>query len=268
MTEKQVASSAFWFGIIFYAIKMRYKNYLYQDILFYSAFGLIVLSALFVTIYIKQWKNFFNFFVGGLAFFTLITGILLAAYYTLNDSSEVLIEGLIRLIIALLFIWKIQADIRGMKLSIVYRKKKHGWLYNLLYGILFPPRETYRIIKIMIFIGISYYFIISGLFYISQINHNIPFLNKTEQISLNLLFVGIQTPAMMASRANISKAFSNYLQNSEWFSDMNQSTPIFREMDIEDLSYSDIRADGKHMWLTVLLILILQAFQPDIRVLL
>ena len=148
---------------------------------------------------------------------------------------------------------------------------KRSKVAQFLYGVIFPPKEFFRLLKFVILIVVSFYFVMSGLNILEQQEVNIYFLEETEKISVNLLFLGIQTPMMMASRASVSRTFSDYIKNLDWLQNSmyssTRTSPTGSLRTIyasKEISYSSINSNGKHLWFSVLLIIILQAFEKQI----
>ncbi|MDH5403762.1 MAG: hypothetical protein OEY49_14795, partial [Candidatus Heimdallarchaeota archaeon] len=71
-------------------------------------------------------------------------------------------------------------------------------------------------------------------------------------------------------RASVSRTFSEYLKNLDWLENSmyNNRTNVnssYREiLASSEISYDSINSNGKHLWISVLLIIILQAFETQI----
>jgi hypothetical protein len=232
---------------------------------------LIILSALYTFSYINQLKIFYSPLVGGIAFASTNLGILLAGTRGLGNDSFPVMDALSRIVLALFTVWKLSSDMRHLRLEINPYKVKRSKFSKYLYGILFPPKEFLRLLKVIVLIFVAYYFVMSGLNILEGENVDSSYLEKTEQISVNLLFLGIQTPMMMASRASVSKTFSDYLENLNWLEDsmvgyrsMNVNDSYRQILNSSEISYDSINSNGKHLWISVLLLVILQAFEKQI----
>ncbi|MHA2249926.1 MAG: hypothetical protein ACXAD7_06170 [Candidatus Kariarchaeaceae archaeon] len=269
--ETHVANSALFFGISYFMIKMQYAEIFHQNIVEISTYLLIFFGTLFTFAFINHYRIFFGVLVGGIAFSSINLGIILAGTRGLSSMDFEVIDGLTRIVLAILIIWKLNSDMRNLKLDINPHSTNRSNIFGAFYGIIFPPRELLRILKILIFIVFSFYLVLSGLTMINGTPVDLDFLNKTEKIGVNLLFIGIQTPMMMSSRASISKTFSTYLKNVEWaeFCLLDHSTGIVNDryskiLNSSEISYDSINSNGKHLWISVFLIILLQAFQSQI----
>lgn len=268
--EKNITSSAFYFSLLFYILKLNYPSEFNNNIIEISTYLMIITTALFIFIYVNQLKLFYSASIGIVTFATLNLGVILAGTRGLSNDSPQVIDGLIRIVVAVFIIWKLSADMRNLKLQIDPFPPERSSIASALYGILYPPRELMRLIKVVLYILLSFYLISTGLNEINSMDVNVAFLNSTERISINVLFFGIQTPMMMASRASVSKTFSEYIKNLEWiesaFSEDQSSLSLSYQqiLNAEEISYDSINSNGKHLWLTVLLVLLLQAFEQQI----
>jgi hypothetical protein len=231
----------------------------------------MVSASLAIVVLLNGWKLFFSFTIGLLAFATVNLGILTAGTYGLNNNTLEVIEGLNRLILALLIIWKISAEMRHLKLDINPQRVERSLIKRSLYGIIYPIPEFFRLLKILIYVVAGFYFVVSGLKIISFESVNFQFFLQTERLGTNLIFLGIQTPMMMASRASVSRTFSDYIRNMQWAETSLlvgatvQVSRAYRDLlSATEISYDSVNSNGKHLWLTVLLILVLQAFQEPI----
>lgn len=269
--ETHVANSALFFSIMFYLSKLRYKAYFDDYYLEFSIYLLVIMSALFTFTYVNHLKLFYSTLVGGMAFASINLGIVLGGTRGLGNSDPLVIDGLSRIVIATFTVWKLSADMRHLTLQIDPYTVKRSRITQFLYGVLFPPKEFFRLLKFVILIVVSFYFVMSGLNILEQQEVNIYFLEETEKISVNLLFLGIQTPMMMASRASVSRTFSDYIKNLDWLqnsmyaSTSSDVSSTFRNLSSsKEISFSSINSNGKHLWFSVLLIVILQAFEKQI----
>lgn len=269
--ETHVANSALFFSLIFYFSKLRYKGYFDDYYLEFSIYLLVLVSALFTFSYVNQLKAFYSTLVGGLAFASINLGIVLGGTRGLGNTDPLVIDGLSRIVIATFTVWKLSADMRRLTLQIDPYTVKRSRISQFFYGVIFPPKEFFRLLKFVILIVVSFYFVMSGLNILEQQDVDLYFLKETEKISVNLLFLGIQTPMMMASRASVSRTFSDYIKNLDWLQNSmyvsagSEISSTFRNLSSsKEISYSSINSNGKHLWFSVLLIVILQAFEKQI----
>ncbi len=266
--ETHVANSALIFSLMFYFSKLRYKAYFDDYYLEFSIYLLVIMSALFTFSYVNHLKLFYSTLVGGMAFACINVGIVLGGTRGLGNTDPLVIDGLSRIVIATFTVWKLSADMRHLTLQIDPYTIKRSRISQLLYGVIFPPKEFFRLLKFVVLIVISFYFVMSGLNILEQQDVNLYFLEETEKISVNLLFLGIQTPMMMASRASVSRTFSDYIKNLDWLQNSmyasagSEISSTFRNLSTsKEISFSSINSNGKHLWFSVLLIVVLQAFE-------
>ncbi|MCE7736869.1 MAG: hypothetical protein GPJ54_18440, partial [Candidatus Heimdallarchaeota archaeon] len=198
-------------------------------------------------------------------------GVVLAGTRGLENSNPIVIDGLSRIVIAVFTIWKLSSDMRNLTLQIDPYTIKRSRIVQFFYGILFPPKELFRLLKFVVLVVIAFYFVMSGLNLLEQQDVNLYYLEETEKLSVNLLFLGIQTPMMMASRANVSKTFSDYLKNLDWLQNSMYSTSrsgagLAQSTNYasKEISFSSINSNGKHLWFSVFLLILLQAFEKQI----
>lgn len=267
--EKQVTAWAFGYAVVFYVGKRLNDPIFTTHIFEISTYALIFVSTLFILASINNLKLLYGPLVGLIAFNTVYLGVLLAATKGLGSTSFPVIEGLSRVVVALCATWKLSSDMRNLSLKIDPFHHERSKVRNIFYGILFPPREFARLIKVLGFVVFSFYLIFSGLDLLSQAPVDLLFFKQTEKLSLNIVFFGIQAPMMMASRASISKTFSEYLKNLDWAESITGSgssinTTYRNVLHSNEISYDAISSNGKHIWLTILLMIILQAYQKEI----
>lgn len=267
--ETHVANSALFFSLLFYFTKLRYETYFEENYLEFSIYLLVAISSLYTFSYVNHLKAFYSTLVGGLAFASINLGIVLGGTRGLENSNAVVIDGLSRIVIAIFTIWKLSADMRNLTLQIDPYTIRRSRISQFFYGTIFPPKEFLRLLKFVILIVVSFYFVMSGLNILEQQEVNLYYLEETEKLSVNLLFLGIQTPMMMASRANVSRTFSDYLKNLDWlqnsvYATSRSSSPSRSMFSSKEISYSSINSNGKHLWVSVLLLIILQAFEKQI----
>lgn len=267
--EKQVTAWGFTYSLIFYSFKRMLDPLFTQNIFEIATYALVIVSALFVVASINNMRLLYSPLLGLVSFNTLYLGILLAGSKGLGNSSFEVIEGLSRLVLAICAIWKLSSDMRNLNLQINPHRKDRGPIKNLLYGIIYPPKELARLVKVLIYVMISFYLVFTGLDLLSSNSVNLGFFKQTERMSLNILFFGVQTPMMMASRASISKTFSEYIKNLEWadtaFANTNNLNNAYQNIfKSNNISYDAISSNGKHIWFTILLMIILQAYQTEI----
>lgn len=232
---------------------------------------LIASSVLVIFTLLNQLKLFYSLTLGFLSFATVTFGVLLAGIHGLNNSTPQVVFGLLRLLVAVFIIWKITAEMRNLKLEIDPFAHERSNLAKILYGLLYPPKELIRLIRILVYVTLGFYFVMSGLDMLSSAAVNLQFLTQTEKIGTNLIFIGIQTPMMMSSRASVSRTFSDYLKNVQWAEySLQQSVnrPISKSynqmLNSAEISYETINSNGKHMWLSIVAIIVLQAYQAQI----
>jgi hypothetical protein len=248
----------------------RNHEFFIENIFEISTYLLIIVSTAFVFSYVNNLKVLHSFLLGLVAFSSIYLGVILAGTRGLSNSSVEVIEGLSRIVVAIFVIWHLSAMMRNLSLEIDPFKKQRSTFGKIFYGILFPPKELARLIKVLVYVSLSFYLIISGLNLLEMSSVDLVFFAQTERMSLNILFFGIQTPMMMASRASVSRTFSEYLKNLEWAenaffdNDAILSEAYRRVLNSNDISYETINSNGKHLWITVLLVLILQAFETQI----
>ncbi|MDH5402638.1 MAG: hypothetical protein OEY49_09120, partial [Candidatus Heimdallarchaeota archaeon] len=116
--ENQVANSAFFFSLLFYFIRSTNEQYFSNNFLLFSTYLLIVLCSIFAFIYINHLKIFYSPIVGGMVFACTNLGIVMAGTQGLDNSTPEIIDGLSRIVLALLTIWKLRTDMRHLKLEI------------------------------------------------------------------------------------------------------------------------------------------------------
>ena len=148
-------------------------------------------------------------------------------------------------------------------------KKYHRWI-RPFYGILWPRREFGRLLKIIFYLSITFVLLTSGIELIEISKVNPSFLDQTTRISNNILFIGLQSPLLMASRSSVSRTFSNFLDNYSELVAMYQNNAdqlnaaISGYLDVKTLSYSQINANGKHLWLSIIIIFFLETFKEQL----
>lgn len=269
INEQNVSFFALLTGFSLYYVKFS-EPAISENIIFLSTILLLVSATLLIFVFLNRLKLFFSLALGILLFAVVNLGILLGGIYGLGSSHPDVVEGLNRLSLAVLVIWKITSDMRNLNLRIQPDDGEHGALYNLFYGIFFPFKDFKFLVKTIVFIFVSFYLVMSGLELIQTNVVDPEFLSKTEKIGINLLFIGIQTPMMMSSRASISKTFSNYISNIQKTHAVIAATPgkmssKYKEIfSLTSISFSEINGNGKHLWVSIIVIILLQAFQTQI----
>lgn len=268
-SETKLTSTAFYFSMIFYLIRRNYIEIFDANVITIATYLLIATSSLAIFVYVNQFKLFYYQSMGLLAFSTTYLGIVMAGTSGLGNSSHQVVEGLTRISLALFAIWHVAAYTRNLKLTIDPFTEPRSSFKNIWYGILYPPREFIRLVKILIYVVWIFYLITSGLDMLKTAQVDGSFFAQTEKISLNILFFGIQVPLMMASRASVSKTFSEYLKNLDWM----QSSLSLSEgrqsryqqiVHSTDISYDSINSQGKHLWIIVLMTIVLQAMEKQL----
>ena len=117
-----------------------------------------------------------DFSLGGVAFFAINTGIIIAGTTGLHNPGTEVVEALSRIILALVGIWKLQSDLRHLKLDIDTHGVERGRLKSLFYGLIYPKKEIFRFIKIIAYIVAMYYLITSALDLLHSTSVDINFL--------------------------------------------------------------------------------------------
>ncbi len=269
--EKLISSITFYLGTIFFLFSVFYSSFITSNIILVSTYMLIISGLLLVFAFINNYRIILPLLIGMVAFSSINLGIILAGIAGLGSHEPNVVSGLSRIVLAVFIIWKLTAEMRHLTLEIDPFAPKRGFIGNLLYGIVFPKREFFRLVKVMVFIIAGFYFVMTGLSLISTSSVNIAFFQKTERISLNILFLGMQTPMMMASRASVSRTFSEYLKNLQWLDDSilqdgsEEITKAYSEIaNSSEISFDSINSNGKHLWISVFLILLLQAYESYI----
>ncbi len=229
---------------------------------------LIISGLLLVFAFVNNYRIMLPLLIGMVAFSSINLGILLAGIAGLNSDDPKVVAGLSRIVLAVFIIWKLTAEMRHLTLEIDPFAPKRGFLGNLFHGILFPRKEFFRLVKVLLFVVGGFYFVMTGLVLIHEASVDLNFFQKTERISLNILFLGMQTPMMMASRASVSRTFSEYIKNLQWLDDSilhDASEEVVRAYNeitnSSEISFDSINSNGKHLWLSVVLILVLQAYE-------
>jgi len=269
VSEQHVSLFALLTGIVLYFLKNG-DAAIGDNILFLSTIFLLLSSTLVIFVFLNRLKLFYSFSVGILLFSVVNLGFLLGGIYGLGSSHHDVIEGLNRLSLATLLIWKITSDMRNLTLRIQPEEKEHSILYNTFYGIFFPFKDFRFLLKTLLFIFLSFYLVMSGIDFLQVKGVDSIFLSKTERIGINVLFIGIQTPMMMSSRASIGKTFSNYISNIQKTHAVLANAPgklssKYKEIfALTSISFSEINGNGKHLWVSIFVIIMLQAFQKQI----
>ncbi len=266
INEKKVANFTFYLSLIFFVLNIYYSHLIQNQRIIIITYSLIIAAVLLVFVYLNNITALFDITVSAVAFTSVNLGIFLAATQGLHSSEPVVLSGLSRIILALFLTWKLTADMRYLSLTIDPFAPKRGTVASFFYGLLYPRKELIRLIKVLTFVAFGFYLVVTGLNLISSGNIDLSFFQKTEKISLNIIFLGIQAPMMMASRASISNTFSNYLKNLQWMDDAmiaegSQLTSRVQEniLNSSQISYDSINSNGKHLWLSVFSIIFLQA---------
>lgn len=269
--EKLVSSITFYLGALFFLFSVLYSSFITENIILVSTYMLIISGLLLVFAFINNYRIMLPMLIGMVAFSSINLGVILAGVAGLHSDDPLVVAGLSRIVLAVFIIWKLTAEMRHLTLEIDPFAPKRGFFGNLFYGILFPRKEFFRLIKVMIFVVGGFYFVMTGLLMINQASVDLSFFQKTERISLNILFLGMQTPMMMASRASVSRTFSEYIKNLQWLDDSilhgasEQVAQAYNEItNSSEISFDSINSNGKHLWLSVVLILVLQAYEGAI----
>ncbi|MCY3411049.1 MAG: hypothetical protein INQ03_05355 [Candidatus Heimdallarchaeota archaeon] len=270
--EPAIARTVFYTALLVEILKfMGFRTLINEKLLVFYPILIIFFSLAFTLAYSDNFiSSITNMLVGFTLYFSLTYSLVLFGTIGLMNDSTQVIEGLSRIATSLFTIWKLHSDIRHVSLTLKPGMKKPFWLFQPFYGILWPRREFARLLKIIIHVSITFIFLTSGLELLNQSNVNPGFLDQTTRISNNILLIGLQTPLLMASRSSISRTFSNFLDNyaelvAQYQNDMGQlNIAINSYLDVKSLSYSQINNNGKHLWLTVIIIFFLETFKEDL----
>lgn len=267
--EPIIARTVFFTGMLIEILKyFGWQNQINSNLMVVYPVLMIIFSLFFAMTHMDSWvESITNFLVGVALYFSLTYAIVLFGTIGLNSSSLGVIEGLSRISVALFAIWKLHSDMRHIDLTLKPGQKSPHKLIRPMYGLLFPRKEFGRLIKIVFYVGLTFVLITSGIDLITSSNVDPKFLEQTEKISTNLLFVGLQSPLLMASRTSVSRTFSNYLDNYSELVTRYQNnldllnSAIKKHLNVKTLSYSEINSNGKHLWIGVILIFFLETFK-------
>ncbi len=257
--EPVIAKAVFITGLLVEILKYAgYQNIINENLLLIFPIFIIIFSLFFSLTYIDSWnEGITNMLVGITLYFSLTYAIVLFGTIGLNNDNLDVIEGLTRIAFALYVIWKLHADMRHIDLTLMKSQRK-------------KRVELLRLIKIIFFVSMTFIFLTSGLELLKSSTVNPRFLEQTEEISTNILFVGLQSPLLMASRSSVSRTFANYLDNyselvTRYQNNLDQlNSALNTYLSVKTLSYSEIKNEGKTLWVSIIFIFFLQAFKQEL----
>ncbi len=242
----------------------------FRFVLLYS----IIVVLLFSLIYLSGIRPIEPYAAGFVLHATVFLGILILGTEQLRTTSVVALEGLTRLSIATFVVWKITADMRNLDLRIqpsvkpsISSENAFMKIIRLLDGIIYPPQEMLRLIRILGFAILGFHLAFTGLIQIQEAsasqNVNIDVFAK---IAETIILLGVQAPLMMASRASISRTFTSYLERLEWTRMITASQGATipegysNILKASSIKLDRIKSNGKHLWLSVISLIILRAY--------
>lgn len=263
--EPVIARSVFIIGLLVEILKYSgFSSPIDKNILVIYPIFIILFSLFFSLTYIDSWSDgITNMLVGVTLYFSLTYAIVLFGTIGLDNNSVGVIEGLSRISFALFAIWKLHSDMRHTNLTLKPNQNRPKIFF-------FDKREFGRLLKIVFYVGLTFVFLTSGMELLKQAKVDVAYLEQTEEISTNILFVGLQSPLLMASRSSVSKTFSNFLDNyseliTRYQGNLDQLNSALKTyLNVKKLSYSEINNNGKTMWLSIILILFLQSFKEEL----
>ena len=205
-----------------------------------------------------------------------LSGVLLLTRERLHASDPEIQAALTRIVFGVFVVWKLTANIRSLKLPLIPKKPVSGRAQTLkkaiglLEGIIYPFKEFRRMVTILLYVTDSFYLITSSMNILeaSSLTSNADFAT-IKKITTNVLYLAIQAPMMMASRASISRTFTEYIESKEYYTAMFQnmrsqlSRGYQRVLETPYIRFDRINSNGKHLWMSVFLLIALSVYEQS-----
>lgn len=260
MIEQKVASSSFVISNLFFVLYLKYEV-IKVHVSEIALYAFVLASTLFILVYVQRLNTLLDRVIGMISFFVILNGVYLAGSYGLNDNSMAIYNGLTRIVVGIILIWKMQVDIRFFDIEI-RQKENERWVRKYL---IIPLKNFYRFILLLSYITYCFYLMISALSSLSSNDVNMEFLGEIKELVINLLFVVVQTPLLINQRRSVQNKMASFLDNVKWLSTLHEDLPEnYSENIPDDLDLDQIEASSRYIWLSVVFLMVLKAYQDYI----